>query len=121
MIVGSTKEDISVEKRVSITPETAKSIIALGLDVCIEKNYAKHLGISDHAFQELGVKILNSSGQQDTLKLNIPRSKYPIFINDDDGKQEFYVRSNATAKSPKIINETAKMRYYKEHFPDWKP
>ena len=67
------------------------------------------------------VKILNSSGQQDTLKLNIPRSKYPIFINDDDGKQEFYVRSNATAKSQKIINETAKMRYYKEHFPDWKP
>ena len=61
MIVGSTKEDISVEKRVSITPETAKSIIALGLDVCIEKNYAKHLGISDHTFQELGVKILNSS------------------------------------------------------------
>ena len=31
MIVGSTKEDLTIEKRVSITPETAKSIISLGL------------------------------------------------------------------------------------------
>ena len=29
MIVGSTKEDLSLEKRVSITPETAKNIINL--------------------------------------------------------------------------------------------
>ena len=40
MIVGSIKEDLTVEKRVSLTPETAKNIIGLGLKVCIEKNYA---------------------------------------------------------------------------------
>ena len=40
MIVGSIKEDLASEKRVSITPETAKNIIGLGLKVCIEKNYA---------------------------------------------------------------------------------
>ena len=47
MIVGSTKEDLTIEKRVALTPETAKNIIGLGLKVCIEKNYATHLGISD--------------------------------------------------------------------------
>ena len=37
MIVGSTKENLSLEKRVFFTPETAKNIINLGLKVCIEK------------------------------------------------------------------------------------
>ena len=42
MIVGSTKEDLVLEKRVSLTPESAKNIIGLGLKVCVEKNYANH-------------------------------------------------------------------------------
>ena len=37
MIVGSIKENLTTEKRVSITPETAKNIINLGLKLCIEK------------------------------------------------------------------------------------
>ena len=47
MIVGSIKEDLALEKRVSLTPETAKNILGLGLKVCIDKNYASHLGIDD--------------------------------------------------------------------------
>ena len=31
MIVGSIKEDLSLEKRVSLTPETTRNIIGLGL------------------------------------------------------------------------------------------
>ena len=46
MIVGSIKEDLASEKRVSLTPETAKNIMGLGLKVCVEKNYATHLGLS---------------------------------------------------------------------------
>ena len=38
MIIGSIKEDLSLEKRVSITPETAKNIISLGIKVIIENN-----------------------------------------------------------------------------------
>ena len=38
MIVGSIKENTELEKRVSITPESAKNIIGLGLKVCIEKD-----------------------------------------------------------------------------------
>ena len=37
MIIGSTKENLSLERRISITPETAKNIINLGLTICIEK------------------------------------------------------------------------------------
>ena len=58
---GSTKEDLSLEKRVSLTPDTAKSIIGLGLKIYIEKNYATHIGIPDEEFKRVGVEIKNSS------------------------------------------------------------
>ena len=61
MIIGSTKEDLSSEKRISITPETAKNIMGLGLKVCIEKNYANHLGIDDNEYKKNGVEIKDSS------------------------------------------------------------
>ena len=34
MVVGSIKEDLSIEKRVALTPESAKNIIGLGLKIC---------------------------------------------------------------------------------------
>ena len=61
MIIGSTKEDLSSEKRISITPETAKNIMGLGLKVCIEKDYATHLGIDDKEYKKTGVEIKESS------------------------------------------------------------
>ncbi len=61
MIVGSTKEDLSLEKRVALTPDSAKNIIGLGLKICIEKNYADHIGIKDEEFEKVGVEIKNSS------------------------------------------------------------
>ena len=63
MIVGSTKEDLILEKRVSLTPETAKNIIGLGLKVCIEKDYANHLGIQDNEFTKVGVEIRETSSE----------------------------------------------------------
>ena len=61
MKVGSTKEDLSLEKRISITPETAKNIINLGLKICIEREYATHIGIDDKEYEDVGVEIKNSS------------------------------------------------------------
>ena len=61
MIVGSIKENLTIEKRVSITPESAKNIIALGLKVYVEKNYATHLGIQDNEYEDVGVETKNSS------------------------------------------------------------
>ena len=80
MIVGSTKEDLTLEKRVSLTPETAKNIISLGLKICIEKNYAEHLGIKDSEYANVGVEIKNSLVEvlnlSDLLiKVNCPSEK----------------------------------------------
>ena len=80
MIVGSTREDLILEKRVSLTPETAKNIIGLGLKVCIEKDYAIHLGIQDEKYTKIGVEIKNSSNEiidlSDLLiKVNCPSEK----------------------------------------------
>jgi NAD(P) transhydrogenase subunit alpha len=77
MIVGSIKEDINIEKRISITPETAKNISALGLSVYLEKNYALHLGIEDKQYEEYDVKFYNSSKEVINnssliLKVNCP-------------------------------------------------
>ena len=63
MIVGSIKEDLTVEKRVSLTPETVKNIIGLGLKVYIEKDYANHLGIVDDNFKDAGAEIKSSSSE----------------------------------------------------------
>ena len=77
MIIGSIKEDLSLEKRVSITPETAKNIINLGLKICIENNYAAHIGIEDSEYKDVGVEIKNSSKEvlnhcDLLLKVNCP-------------------------------------------------
>ena len=61
MLVGSIKENLLVEKRISLTPETARNIIGLGLRICIEKDYAKHIGIQDKEYTDIGVYIKNSS------------------------------------------------------------
>ena len=63
MIVGSTRENLTIEKRVSLTPETAKNIIELGLEVFIEKDYASHLGIQDIEYKNFGAEIKDSSNE----------------------------------------------------------
>ncbi len=63
MIVGSIKENVTLEKRISVTPESAKNIIGLGLKLCVEKGYALHLGIHDDEFKKVGVEIKNSPSE----------------------------------------------------------
>ena len=60
MIVGSFKEDISIEKRISITPETSKNLKDLGIEVILEKNYGSHLGISDEEYLNQEVNFFNT-------------------------------------------------------------
>ena len=80
MIVGSIKEDTTLEKRVSLTPETAKNIIDLVLKICIEKNYAVHLGIEDNQYSKIGVEVKNSfeeviNSSNAILRVNCPSEK----------------------------------------------
>tara|TARA_B100001996_G_C18648277_1_gene588341 strand:- start:623 stop:1708 length:1086 start_codon:yes stop_codon:yes gene_type:complete len=76
MNLGSTKEK-NPERRISITPDTSKSLKNLGLKVLLEKGYGENLGYSDKEYEEKGVKILSSAEEvfsQSNLicKVNLP-------------------------------------------------
>jgi|TARA_B100001142_G_scaffold110015_1_gene112017 H+-translocating NAD(P) transhydrogenase subunit alpha len=60
MIIASISENLSIEKRIAITPEIAKKYISLGLEVVLPENYADHLGIKDKEYLEHGVKIFKN-------------------------------------------------------------
>ncbi len=57
MKIVSILEDQKFEKRIAITPESAKKYISLGFEVLLIENYGTHLGIADEEFTQLGVKI----------------------------------------------------------------
>ena len=56
-IIGSVKEDLSFEKRISITPENVKKFTALGFSINLEKKYGEHLGINDEDYKKNGANI----------------------------------------------------------------
>ena len=58
MLIGSIKENLSVEKRIAITPDVAKKYINLGFKISLSENYGTHLGIMDNEFQSIGVSII---------------------------------------------------------------
>ena len=106
MKIGSIKENTAYEKRVSITPDSAKNLIELGLEICIEKNYATHLGIEDKDFENLGVKILPKSDE--VLK----SSDLIVKINCPNNSEISYIRENSNligllnvSKNKKEIND----------------
>ena len=57
MRVGVTRERREGERRVAATPETVQQLIALGLEVVVEKGAGVESGISDAAYQEAGATI----------------------------------------------------------------
>ena len=59
-IIGSVNEDLSFEKRISITPETAKKFIDLGFSINLEKKYGEHIGINDEQYKKFGANIDNT-------------------------------------------------------------
>ena len=59
MKIASISEDKNTEKRVAITPETAKKYIDNGFQVIINKNYGDHLGFDEKEYTSLGVSIFD--------------------------------------------------------------
>ena len=53
-IIGSVKEDLDIEKRISITPEIAKKFTSLGISINIEEKYAEHLIINEEEYIKNG-------------------------------------------------------------------
>ena len=56
-IIGSVKEDLSIEKRVSISPESVKKFVNIGFSINLEKKYAEHLGITDEEYKKNGANV----------------------------------------------------------------
>ena len=60
-VIGSVKEDLNLEKRNSVSPETVKKFIDLNFSVLLEKNYGIHIGITDKEYESKGATFLNSA------------------------------------------------------------
>ncbi len=60
MIIGSISENKKLEKRVTITPEILKKYKSLGTTVCVNQNYAEHIGFSDNDYLSQGAEVLAS-------------------------------------------------------------
>ena len=114
MIVGSTKENITIEKRVSLTPETAKNIIGLGLQVYIEKDYASHLGIQDDEYKKVGVMIKSSSNEvlnssKAIIKVNCPSENEISILKENTILIGMFNPSKNKNQINKIINKKIKI------------
>ncbi len=88
MIIGSISENISVEKRVAITPEIIKKYKSLGLSVNLTKDYAIHLGISDKEYEIEGARIFKSdeeviSNSNAIIQMNIPNDETLLKLKKD--------------------------------------
>ena len=114
MIVGSIKEDLTLEKRVSLTPETAKNLTGLGLKISIEKNYASHLGIQDKEYIDLGVEIKSSAKEVTNssdliIKVNCPSENEINNLKDNSILVGMLNPSKNKDKIDKIINKKIKI------------
>ena len=114
MIVGSIKEDLALEKRVSLTPETAKNIIGLGLKVCLEKDYAIHLGVKDEDYEKIGVEIKSSSSEvlnssNLIIKVNCPSESEIDILKENTILIGMLNPSKNKNQIKKIINKRIKL------------
>ena len=80
MIIGSISENLNFEKRVAITPEILKKYKNLGFNICINKNYASHLGFSDDDYKKEGVEIFENkmeviSRSNIIIQMNLPEEE----------------------------------------------
>jgi len=75
--IGSVKEDLTTEKRISITPETVKKFTDSNFSIFLEKKYGEHLGIADDEYKNEGATLYGSAKEvleksQIILKVNCP-------------------------------------------------
>jgi len=85
--IGSVKEDLTIEKRISITPETIKKFTDLKFSVFLEKNYAEHLDITDEEYKNKGANFYNSAKEvleksEIILRVNCPSNDEINLIKD---------------------------------------
>ena len=87
MNIGSIKEDLNLEKRISIVPETVKKLVDLNFSVFLEKSYGDHLAINDEEYKNKGTNLKNSAEEvleksDIVLSVNCPSSNIIHSIKD---------------------------------------
>ena len=107
--IGSVKEDLATEKRVSITPETIKRFTDLKFSVLLEKNYGDHIGISDEDYRNSGANFYNSAKEvlgksEIILKVNCPTVAEINLIRD----KSILISQLDPLSNKKIINQLIK-------------
>ena len=85
--IGSVKEDLTTEKRISITPETVKKFTDLNFSIFLEKKYGEHLGIADDEYKNEGATLYGAAKEvleksQIILKVNCPSNDEINSIKD---------------------------------------
>ena len=98
MNVGSTKEK-NPEKRISITPDTSKSLKGLGLNIFLEKGYGESLGYKDQEYKDKGVQILNDPKEVLSKSNLICQVKLPIEVPHEYTSSEELPLSHETVGS----------------------
>ena len=78
--IGSVKEDLTLEKRLSITPDIVKKFNNLNFSIFLEKDYGVHLGITDNEYQKNGASMCKSKKEvleksEIILKVNLPSNE----------------------------------------------
>ena len=117
-IIGSIKEDLAKEKRISITPETVKQFVDLNFSVLLESKYGEHLGIDDEEYKNKAgeeyikktVREMNAEIKRRYKKYTngkLPTLKNKIVIIVDDGLATGYTMlaaiKYARNKNPKKL------------------
>lgn len=106
IILGVKNEEDPSENRVSIVPKDIKSIIALGIDVNVEKGAGEKAGYSDKEYLNSGATILEKLSDKTNLvtsvnafynnKTNFIKNSYVISLSD--------IRTNSDIKKTCIEN-----------------
>ena len=112
-IIGSVKEDHTIEKRISITPDTAKKFSDLKLSVFLENNYANHIGILDDEYKKVGVSFCSSANEvyeksQIVLKVNSPSVNEVNLI----GKESILIGQFDPTLSKETINRHIQTNFF---------
>jgi len=86
--IGSVKEDLTTEKRISVTPDTVKKFINFNFSIFLEKKYGEHLGITDDKYKNEGATFCGSVKEvleksQIILKVNCPSNNEINLIKNE--------------------------------------
>ena len=88
MNLAPISENKSVEKRIALTPESAKKYISLGLNLSLPTNYGTHLGFTDSDYKDLGVNVIKDENEiinnSDILiQLGLPEDDKLSFLKEN--------------------------------------